>query len=114
MSSAPEIGEALVKLADAASQLSERHPFKAFFKHDGEIEIELYAPVGVDRQSPHERDEVYIIASGSGAFRRGDETFPFSAGDLLFVPAHMPHRFETFTADFKTWVIFFGAPRATQ
>jgi hypothetical protein len=30
------------------------------------------------------------------------------AGDFLLVAAGAPHAFETFTDDFKTWVILFG------
>jgi uncharacterized RmlC-like cupin family protein len=30
------------------------------------------------------------------------------AGDVLFVPAQVPHCFESFSDDFQTWVIFFG------
>jgi len=29
-------------------------------------------------------------------------------GDLLFVPAGIVHRFEDFTDDFATWVMFYG------
>jgi mannose-6-phosphate isomerase-like protein (cupin superfamily) len=28
--------------------------------------------------------------------------------DVLFVPAGVEHRFENFTDDFTTWVIFYG------
>jgi len=82
-------------------------PFCVLFER-GEVSIELYAPRGVDTQSPHTRDELYIVASGSGTFRRADEVCEFHAGDLLFVPARVEHRFERFSDDFRTWVIFFG------
>ena len=68
----------------------------------------LFSPEGEDRQTPHTQDEIYIVVSGSGNFRRGEETVSFVAGDALFVPAQMPHRFENFSDDFQTWVIFFG------
>jgi len=68
----------------------------------------LFAPEGEDRQTPHTQDEFYIVVSGSGNFRRGDEVVPFVAGDVLFVPAGVFHHFENFTDDFQTWVIFFG------
>jgi len=68
----------------------------------------LFAPDGQDNQTPHSQDEFYIIVSGSGTFRRGEESVSFVAGDALFVPAQMPHRFESFSDDFQTWVIFFG------
>jgi hypothetical protein len=34
------------------------------FRH-GSLQVEIYAPVGVDGQSAHTRDEVYIIAKAS-------------------------------------------------
>lgn len=74
----------------------------------GELEVELYAPKGEDKQQPHPRDEVYIVAAGSGRFVMGNERVDFSAGDALFAPAGMAHRFEDFTAHFATWVMFYG------
>jgi len=51
---------------------------------------------------------LYMIISGSGTFRLSEETFLFNRGDLLWVPAGVGHRFENFTDDFVTWVIFYG------
>jgi mannose-6-phosphate isomerase-like protein (cupin superfamily) len=48
------------------------------------------------------------VARGSGTFVNGNSRHPFSAGDVLFVPAEVPHRFKDFTDDFGTWVIFYG------
>jgi quercetin dioxygenase-like cupin family protein len=33
---------------------------------------------------------------------------PFKEKDVLFVPAGVEHRFDNFTDDFMTWVIFYG------
>ena len=77
------------------------------FTH-GTLSVELYAPRGDDPQTPHTRDEVYVVVQGSGEFVNGGVRTRFGAGDLLFVPAHVPHRFEKFTDDFVTWVIFYG------
>jgi mannose-6-phosphate isomerase-like protein (cupin superfamily) len=74
----------------------------------GQLEIELYAPKGEDKQQPHPRDEVYIVAAGSGKFTMGGEQVDFSAGDAVFAPAGMPHRFSDFTPHFATWVMFYG------
>jgi len=74
----------------------------------GQLEIELYAPKGEDKQQPHPRDEIYVVAAGSGHFVMGKERVKFSAGDALFAPAGMAHRFEDFTAHFATWVMFYG------
>lgn len=101
----------LFTLAQASEPLSKEHPFNVVFDRGDDISVELYAPVGSDGQQPHERDELYIVASGHGTFRRGDEVVPFGPGDLIYVPAYVPHRFETFSRDFKTWVIFYGPKR---
>ncbi len=72
----------------------------------GTLEIGFYAPEGVDSQTPHDRDEVYIVHSGRGTFVRGKAEQPFESGDVLFVPAGATHRFRDFSADFGAWVIF--------
>lgn len=82
-------------------------PFVVLFER-GDVSVELYAPRGEDAQKPHSRDEIYIVAAGSGTFRRENDVVAFRAGDFLFVAAGVPHRFETFSGDFRTWVIFFG------
>jgi len=73
-----------------------------------DIEVGFYAPRGTDPQSPHDRDEVYVIQAGSGIFVLGDDEQPFETGDVLFVPAGVPHRFKDFGDDFAAWVIFTG------
>ena len=98
----------LISEADASIALSELPvPFSIMFAR-GDVSVELFAPRGVDTQLPHTRDELYIVSSGTGVFRRESQICEFKAGDLLFVPAHEEHRFERFSADFRTWVIFFG------
>jgi mannose-6-phosphate isomerase-like protein (cupin superfamily) len=76
---------------------------------DGDVEVRLYAPKGRDPQTPHDRDELYIVASGRGKFRVGDQVLAFEPGALLYVGAHEVHRFEDFSDDFATWVVFYGA-----
>lgn len=74
----------------------------------GGVEVGIYRPVDEDSQSPHARDELYVIISGHGNFMLGPERLPFEPGDVFFVPAGEPHHFEEFSAGFVTWVIFFG------
>lgn len=82
-------------------------PFLTLFEH-GTLSIEVYQPDKIDKQQPHEQDEVYVIISGSGTFHNDGRSVSFSPGDLLFVKAGKEHRFENFTEDFSTWVIFYG------
>lgn len=81
--------------------------FANLFRH-GSLSIEIYRPRDVDRQQPHARDEVYVIISGSGWFSLESERQEFAPGEVLFVPAGSEHRFEDFSEDFATWVIFYG------
>ena len=74
----------------------------------GSMEVELYAPRVVDGQTPHRRDELYVVVSGTGEFVNGPNRHPFGPGDVMFVLAGVEHRFEDFTDDFTVWVVFYG------
>jgi mannose-6-phosphate isomerase-like protein (cupin superfamily) len=74
----------------------------------GSMELRYYAPRAADRQTPHDRDELYVVASGRGTFVVGGQRVPFGPGDALFVAAAVEHRFEDFSDDFATWVVFYG------
>ena len=82
-------------------------PFVVAFEH-GTLSVELYAPRGVDAQTPHRRDEVYVVFHGEGWFLNGPIRHSFGPGDLLFVAAGVEHRFEDFTDDLAVWVVFYG------
>lgn len=97
-----------IKSVEALSSLKQSsREFIELFQH-GSLSVELYKPDTIDKQTPHTRDEVYVIISGSGMFLNGEITVEFQAGDFLFVPAGIEHRFINFTDDFSTWVIFYG------
>lgn len=80
----------------------------------GTMSLELYAPQGEDRQTPHSQDELYLVVSGHGEFVNGNERHSFQPGDVLFVPAGVEHRFVNFSDDFQTWVIFYGPEGGEQ
>jgi len=98
-----------IPFAKAAKQVPQPdgRRWAALFQN-GTLEVEIYAPRGTDPQQPHKKDEVYVVAQGSGEFVCGSERVSFVAGDLLFVPAGEIHRFENFSDDFVAWVIFYG------
>lgn len=84
------------------------------FSHEifrrGPMQVKLYAPPSPDPQQPHEQDEIYIIAEGSGEFlleeEGGDKIIPVTAPDFIFVPAGVVHRFINFS-NLKVWVFFY-------
>ncbi|HMJ24186.1 MAG TPA: cupin domain-containing protein [Pyrinomonadaceae bacterium] len=79
----------------------------SLFEH-GSLVIKLYTPSGEDPQTPHSRDEVYVIARGSGDFVCSGAHQTFSPRDVLFAAAGVEHRFENFSEDFAVWVFFYG------
>ncbi|GAB3955372.1 hypothetical protein GCM10028805_42840 [Spirosoma harenae] len=87
--------------------------FVELFTH-GSLVVEYYKPDRIDKQQPHRRDEVYVITTGSGTFDHAGEKMTVKPGDLLFVPAGVTHRFENFTDDFATWVLFYGPDGGEQ
>lgn len=107
---APTLPERCQIGVDAAMAALAKHPegkpFVTLLER-GRMYVEIYQPKKVDLQTPHDQDEIYVVISGSGTFFNAGERHPFHPGNLIFVPAGVEHRFENFTEDFKTWVIFF-------
>ncbi|WP_428393728.1 cupin domain-containing protein [Lichenicoccus sp.] len=100
----------MISLEDAQARLPDDPDVFRFWYglRRGTMKVGLYAPKGEDRQGPHKQDELYIVIRGSGDFIKGEERRRFAAHDVLFVEAGMMHRFENFSADFATWVVFWG------
>lgn len=101
--------ERIIKLTDAQNALPTRDGklYDERFRH-GTLTVEIYAPKGEDLQQPHTRDELYIVAAGRGWFFVEGQRFQFGPGDALFAAAGEVHRFEDFTEDLLTWVVFYG------
>jgi mannose-6-phosphate isomerase-like protein (cupin superfamily) len=59
-------------------------------------------------QVPHQRDELYFVASGSGHYRVGETVTAVGPGDVLFCAAHVAHGFENISEDVSVWVLFYG------
>lgn len=95
-------------LFDSLARLTrDKSEFARLLEKDG-FDVGLYRPDGIDGQTPHARDEIYVIGAGSGEFVCEGERLPFSAGDAIHVPAGTEHRFEKFSTDFCAWVVFIG------
>jgi mannose-6-phosphate isomerase-like protein (cupin superfamily) len=80
----------------------------ALLMEHGSMKLRYYKPRGPDLQTPHDQDELYIVASGRGTFFVGGQRVAFGRGDVLFAAAQVEHRFEDFSDDFATWVVFYG------
>jgi len=75
---------------------------------DGDLEVRFAARPTNGPQVPHERDELYFVAAGTGRYRVVDKVTAVAAGDLLFCAARVPHGFQDISDDFSVWVLFYG------
>jgi len=58
--------------------------FRELFRH-GSLALEIYAPVGTDPQTPHTRDEAYVVIQGTASFViQGNRLSGIGPGDFLF------------------------------
>ena len=120
---APAPGKLRVTVAAAKAARNDVGRSTGLFLAHGSMELGWFAPKQDAPLSPHDRDEVYILVSGTGVFMRaveghpfddttlpiqGEERVTFGPGDALFVAAGTVHRFEKFSDDFATWIIFYG------
>src|SRR6266550_3535324 len=98
-----------ITLAEALNRLPgpQGEQVVGVFEH-GSLVVKLYAPRGHDPQTPHSRDEIYVVAQGVGEFASGGERQAFASNDVLFAAAGVEHRFENFSDDFAVWVFFYG------
>jgi mannose-6-phosphate isomerase-like protein (cupin superfamily) len=104
------ISQALARLPATPSRLyPEGAPFVTMLA-GGTMSVEVFAPKLTDRQTPHNQDELYFVHSGRGEIVIAGQRFEATAGNAFFVAAQVAHRFENFSDDFVTWVVFYGPP----
>ncbi len=65
---------------------------------------------GVDPQSPHTEDEVYYVVDGQAQIQVGADTSgenrSVGPGSIVFVAAHVDHRFHSIEEDLTALVFF--------
>ena len=61
---------------------------------------------GVDDQTPHTEDEIYVVTRGRATLWTRSGNAPMHPGDVAFVPAGEEHRFVDIVEDFAVVVVF--------
>jgi mannose-6-phosphate isomerase-like protein (cupin superfamily) len=95
---------------------------KPIVLHASSVETDLYAewvrsqrlsagvyrlPAGgVDGQTPHTEDEVYVVTRGAASLSVEGVVTPMRPGSMAFVPERAEHRFVDISEDFETVVVF--------
>ena len=67
---------------------------------------------GVDTQTPHREDEIYVVTAGRGRFTAPGVDAAVGPGTTIFVAAGEEHRFADIDTDFACLVVF--APPETE
>jgi mannose-6-phosphate isomerase-like protein (cupin superfamily) len=68
---------------------------------------------GVDNQSPHTEDEIYVVTAGRARIVTPDGSADVGPGSVIFVPAHEEHRFVDITEDLAL-LVFFAPPYGSR
>jgi mannose-6-phosphate isomerase-like protein (cupin superfamily) len=67
---------------------------------------------GADPQQPHQEDELYYVLRGRARMTVEHDTRSVRAGNIIFVPAKVEHRFHDIEEELAVLVVF--APAETQ
>ena len=70
--------------------------------------IFVAAPGDVDRQEPHDRDEVYVVVDGEAVLDVAGQLHQLAAGSVAYVPAGVAHHFLQVHEDLRVLVLFAG------
>jgi mannose-6-phosphate isomerase-like protein (cupin superfamily) len=72
--------------------------YKAILENEN-IEVGMYAFIKDDLQSPHLKDEIYVIVNGEGKFINDSKREAFRPGDLFLVCVGAENQFENLSDD---------------
>jgi mannose-6-phosphate isomerase-like protein (cupin superfamily) len=70
------------------------------------IGVYVLGPGAVDRQSPHTEDEIYVVIRGKARLTIDGSVHVVGAGDTIFVPAGVAHRFHDIADELHLIVVF--------
>ncbi|MDQ2964587.1 MAG: cupin domain-containing protein [Chloroflexota bacterium] len=89
---------------------SSGRPYLEFVRQPG-LSVGLYVleAGAIDRQQPHDEDEVYHVVEGRGRITVGNETRDVGPGSVVFVGATVAHRFHDIEEELRL-LVFFAPP----
>ena len=75
------------------------------------VGVYVLAAGATDPQKPHHEDEVYYVVRGRAHIRVGSEEKVIKPGMVIFVAAHVEHRFFDISEELEVLVFFAPAER---
>lgn len=106
-----------MRIIDGAGRYSDGRP-NHFVEHlrVPDLSVGTYSiPVGgVDDQTPHAEDEIYVVTAGRARLVTDTGEAQVGPGDVVFVPAGEAHRFVDITEDLALLVVFAPAYRSAS
>jgi len=68
---------------------------------------------GIDDQTPHSEDEIYVVTAGRAVFEAGADRAAVGPGSVIYVAAGEVHRFTEVTEDLAA-VVLFAPPEGSR
>jgi mannose-6-phosphate isomerase-like protein (cupin superfamily) len=91
---------------------SEGHGYVDFLASEKlSVGLAIWPAGSTDQQRPHLEDEVYYVISGRGTITVAGEERAAKQGSLIFVAAHVEHRFHDIEEDLRV-LVFWAPPHA--
>lgn len=103
-----EAASHLFQMSDLLKQQADKGAAWLPFLEESSMQCGIYVlpEDGIDGQTPHGLDEVYYVLEGKGRITIADRTMEIEAGSLVYVRAHVMHKFHDIEEQLKTLVFF--------
>jgi mannose-6-phosphate isomerase-like protein (cupin superfamily) len=96
-----------------AQQAASGRPYLEFIRTDAlSVGVYVLSAGATDIQQPHTEDEVYHVITGRARMTVAGETFDVESGAVIFVAAHVAHRFHDITEELRI-LVFFAPPEGS-
>ncbi len=95
-----------VSTSDLAEQLEQEDTNYLEVLSEESLSVELARYPNPEPKTPHKRDELYFIISGSGKAHVGSERYTVAEGDVVYVEQGVEHDFFDITDEITALIVF--------
>jgi quercetin dioxygenase-like cupin family protein len=107
----PDVSDQTVsfsRIGDVTGQLARRGDAYLEFLRVPSMSAGVYvlAAGAADSKAPHKQDELYYVLRGKARMSAGGQDQPVSEGSVIFIAAHVQHRFYDIEEEISLLVLF--------